>query len=324
MKLAVHSIGAAGPFDGSPDRMADVYVEPSGSQVEPTGSAPRKGRGVEVLKVDTSGVDRFVPKKKLRRVDHYSRMALLAAGRTLECVNPSLTPKGKTGLIVATGYGALNSTFSFLDSYIEKGDKLSAPTHFSGSVHNAAAAHISICYGITGPCITVSQFDLSFASALMTADTWLETGKADTVLVGAVDEWCEVAGYCMEKMAKFSNHPLCSFGEGAAFFLLTRQTEKAPEYGYFKDISIGPDLPGTAFTDMDLIFSPSSLAPCYSDLKALLSRTHRVQVRRRGGNPTDMGMDALFALLKSRETRGRICCMKQGEDGMFAGVTIAQ
>lgn len=234
--------------------MAEVYADPSERPTILPDSVPQKDGLVEVLRAGTLGLDHFVPKRKLRRVDHYSRMALLAAGKALDGIDPSMTPKGKTGLIVATGYGALNSTFSFLDSYIEKGDKLSVPTHFSSSVHNSAAAHISICYGITGPCLTVSQFDLSFASALITADTWLETGKADTVLVGAVDEWCEVARYCMDKMAESSETFLCSFGEGAAFFLVTRQTEKPPAYGYFEDIFIGPDLLGPAFVDMDILF----------------------------------------------------------------------
>ena len=327
MKLAVHSMGAAGPFDGSPERMAEVYADPSGRPAELPGSESRKGGAIEVLKADTSGLDRFVPKKKLRRVDHYSRMALLAAGRALEGVDSSFVPKGKIGLIVATGYGALNSTFSFLDSYIEKGDKLSAPTHFSGSVHNAAAAHISICYEITGPCLTVSQFDLSFTSALITAGAWLETEKSDAVLVGAVDEWCEVAGYCMDKMSEAPGAPVYSFGEGASFFLVTRQIEETPECGYFEDISIGPDFLGTVPVDMDVLFSPSSLAPCRSgDIEVLLNMKRRVLARRRGLSPTDMGMDALFALSENHEneTGGRICCMKQGEDGMFARVTVAR
>lgn len=305
--------------------MAQVYTDPSERPTNLPDSAPRKDGLVEVLRAGTLGLDHFVPKRKLRRVDHYSRMALLAAGRALDGIDPSMMSKGKTGLIVATGYGALNSTFSFLDSYIEKGDKLSVPTHFSSSVHNSAAAHISICYGITGPCLTVSQFDLSFASALITAGTWLETGKADTVLVGAVDEWCEVAGYCMDKMAESSDTFLCSFGEGATFFLVTLQTEKSPEYGYFEDISIGPDLLGSALVGMDVIFSPSSLTSCRSgDIEALLNRTRRLLVRCRGGSPTDMGMDALFALSENHEIGGRICCMKQGEDGMFAAVTIGK
>lgn len=136
--------------------MAEVYVKSLDRPVELHVSASENYGTLEVLKADISGLDRFVPKKKLRRVDHFSRMALLAAGRALEGIDPFPATRGQIGLIVATGYGALNSTFSFLDSYIEKGDKLSAPTLFSGSVHNAAAAHISICYGITGPCLTVS------------------------------------------------------------------------------------------------------------------------------------------------------------------------
>ena len=303
--------------------MAEVYTDPSRTSFEQSASKYGKNGSVKVLKADTSGLDRFVPKRRLRRVDHYSRMALLASGRALKNIDPALLPKKKTGLIVATGYGALNSTFSFLDSYIEKGDKLAAPTYFSGSVHNAAAAYISICYGITGPCLTVSQFDLSFASALITAGVWLETGKADAVLVGTVDEWCEVSGYCMEKMAKQRGIPVCSFGEGAAFFLVARNSEAVSGHGYFEDISIGQKLNGTIPADMDIIFSPSSSEFCRADeFKPELNMNCRMMVRSRGSSPTDMGMDALFAFWESHKTGGRICCMKQGEDGMFARIVI--
>jgi len=316
-------MGMSGPFDGCPERMVEVYANSSGWAADLLGSVTGKDEQIEVLKADTSDLEHFIPKKKLRRVDHYSRMALLATGRALEGMDSSLLAGTKTGLIVATGYGALNSTFSFLDSYIAKGDKLAAPTHFSGSVHNAAAAHISMCYGITGPCLTVSQFDLSFVSALLTAAAWLETGRADNVLVGAVDEWCEVAGYCMQKLASHTDMSLCSFGEGAAFFLLTRDKCVTPEYGYLEKISMEQDFDFIGLEDIDVVFSPSFIAPCRSSqIEKKLDMKRQPLVRSRGGSPTDMGMDVLFALLKKHETGGQVCCIKQGEDGKFARLIV--
>lgn len=279
---------------------------------------------VEVLKSATGGLDRFVQKSKLRRVDHYSRMALLAAGRALED-SGNRTPKEATGLIVATGYGALNSTFAFLDSYIEKGDKLAAPTAFSNSVHNAAAAHISICYGICGPSLTVSQFDLSFVSGLITAATWLETKKADAVLIGAVDEWCDVTGYCMTRFCEESGRRYCSFGEGAAFFMVTRDTGQRPAYGFFEDLSMGRGFDDAEKkSPVDILFSPASAALCKSAAGEMEPdpNSGEIRIRSNGGSPTDMGMDAVYAFFSEREKGQRICCVKQGQDGMFGRVTV--
>jgi hypothetical protein len=293
---------------------------------------------IEFLRSEVSGLEQYVAKSKLRRVDHYSRMALLAAGRTLEDSKLSSTASSnRTGVIVATGYGALESTFSFLDSYIERGDKLALPTHFSNSVHNAAAAHISICYGISGPTLTVSQFDLSFISALITATTWLETDKTDAVLVGAVDEWCELAGHCMQRFSKHSDISPRSFGEGAVFFLVTRGKTAPPRYGYFKGITMGRKLDRQDLGSGDVIFSPSSAALNPETLSSgTLSsdtlnpntqinspgKSTRVWKRKRGGSPTDMGMDAFFAFKGKKNNGLEICCLKQGEAGMFGKMIL--
>lgn len=278
---------------------------------------------VEILTADTTKVSSYIAKSKLRRVDHYSRMALLAAGRALENVSPEMVSTQKTGLIIATGFGALNSTFSFLDSYLDQGDKLAAPTWFSGSVHNAAAAYISICYGLTGPCLTVSQFDLSFASALLSAQAWLNTRRVDTVLIGAVDEWCNVSGYCIQTLNTHAGKMKSSFGEGASFFLVTRETDTVPAIGFLENIYIGRDLNVNPPDMDDIIFSPCAAnEKCNgcSPEKNIAPNT-RLRKRVRAGSPTDMGMDVWFALSAGGDTGEKTCCIKQGANQMFGSVT---
>lgn len=310
--------------------MGEVYQKaPKETNDQPTDqkdlSHPFLGRGdvaVDLLRTEVSGLEQYVAKSKLRRVDHYSRMALLAAGRTLEDSKFPSGSRERAGVIVATGYGALESTFSFLDSYIERGDKLALPTHFSNSVHNAAAAHISICYGISGPTLTVSQFDLSFVSALITAGTWLETDKTDAVLVGAVDEWCELTGYCIQSFSKPSDTALRSFGEGAVFFLVTLEKTTPPQHGFFKEITMGRDVDKKSCGLGDVIFSPSTAALNPDTETSTLETIPGVLKRKRGGSPTDMGMDAFFAF-KGKENNGLdVCCLKQGEEGMFGKVVL--
>ena len=179
-------------------------------------------------------------------------MALLGAYLALEDAGQLEGDRQRMGLVIATGYGASRTTFAFLDSFINDGDQLSSPIHFSNSVHNAAGANISMLLSITGPALTVSQFEMSVPAALLAAQTWLEEGRVDSILLGGVDEYCEVLGYGYSRFfgdqrAGMKNlNPLAFHlqsaipGEGAAFFLLTRpEDEGRSPYGFIENMELG-------------------------------------------------------------------------------------
>ena len=216
---------------------------------------------------ETSKLDDFVNKKVLRRADHYSKMALLGAHLALEDAGKLEGDRSTMGIIIASGYGAGRTTFAFLDSFINDGDNLSSPTFFSNSVQNAAVANVSMLLGITGPDLTVSQFDMSVPSALITARHWLEEGRVDSVLFGAVDEYCDVMGYCWHRYygdRATDDHETKPFeydlqtaipGEGAAFFLLSKADEGPSRYGYIEDVTMGRcDRGPLTITDDTLLF----------------------------------------------------------------------
>lgn len=196
-------------------------------------------RGAPV-RVDAAAVQdalaRHVDKRKLRRLDLFSRMAALAAFLALEDAGLAGQNCEALPVIVATGYGPAQTTFEFLDSLIDHGDRLASPTLFSHSVHNAAAANIALLLGATGPSLTVSQFDRPFASALRTAQAWLVEGRIESALVGGVDAYCEVLGYCWKRMREErgpGEAPGEAPGEGAAFFLLGKEGDR--RYGRVAD-----------------------------------------------------------------------------------------
>ena len=294
--------------------MSEVFTE--GSK---PGRLSRQQNCVNKIANDISELYDFLPKKKLRRVDRWSRMALLAAGKALDDTDPKLINKDDTGVIVATGFGALQTTFDFLDSYIEKGDKLASPIHFSNSVHNAAAAHIAICYGITGPNLTVSQFDMSFVSALITAKAWLETGEVGAVLLGTSDAFCDVLGYCIDRFTRQKGTKGYSFGEGAAFFILTREVKNA-KYGYLNNINIGNyeredlNIPKKSL----LLLSPSATSICNDKFISFLQKNNKAFVREHLFSPTDSSLDTIFAT----DFLQKICYIKIGQGGEYGKMML--
>lgn len=289
MRLRVRGVGAVGGFGVG--RTALEMALASGGREPARKSGPDIGRAPAYHRASSDELERFMPKRLLRRIDHFSRLALLGACLALEDAGQDPLDKvANEGLsvVLASGWGALRTTFAFLDSVAQE-DKLASPTHFSNSVHNAAAANIAIVLGATGPSLTVSQFELSAQSALASAAAMLATGRARRVLFGAVDEWCDVLAYCRERYFGPETHDLirpldfgahtAQAGEGAAFFLLEPEPAVEGRYGSLVDVRLGRLASGERLTlpDGPLILRADGHRACGAAYADLL-RDHRGDV----------------------------------------------
>lgn len=227
MRIAIQGVGAVGGF---------------GCGVAALAHALERGPLPGPCAADPAPLDRFVPRRTQRRLDRFSRLAVLAAYLALEDAGALDGDRERLGVVVASGFGATGTTLAMIDSIIESGDVCTSPIHFAGSLHNTPAAHLSILLGAKGPSLTVSQFELSVPSALMAAKLWLDQGRVDRVLFGAVDERSELNDYLWQRQAELAR-PLgpagAACGEGAAFFLLSSRAEAAAPYGTLEQASTG-------------------------------------------------------------------------------------
>lgn len=243
--IKINGLGLVGGFGCGQQDLLTALAEQKRclSQVE------LRDQQFSLYQADTTPLETYLNKRALRRIDHFSRMALLGAFQALEDADQPDLDRSRLGVVVCSGFGALATTFKFLDSVLEDGDAFASPTAFSNSVHNAAAAHISMQLKITGPSLTVSQFDQSLVSGLLSARQWLEEGRVDSVLLGVADEYCSVLGYCWERffadgdrtqMNPFDfSQTTAIAGEGAAFFLLQPESTKGKGYGSIEQIEMG-------------------------------------------------------------------------------------
>jgi 3-oxoacyl-[acyl-carrier-protein] synthase II len=262
-RIIVEGIGVVGGFGCG---VADFSKALSEGSSRPATFAVSTGSGVleiPAFRADAAPLSEFVPARTLRRIDHFSRLALLGGFLALRDAGVAETERRRLGLIVASGHGATGITYAFLESFIRDGDVCASPTHFANSVHNSAAANLSILSGIAGPCLTVSQFDLSVPSALATARQWLVEGRAERVLFGAVEELSVLMGYAWHRSrgpaAGAPMTPLQTAGEtaipaeGAAFLVLARAEAARGGYCALRDASTG------SRPDGDIPFSPDGL-----------------------------------------------------------------
>jgi len=362
MRIAVRGIGIVGEFGCGIGDLKKALI--AGRSTPHITSLSINNQKIEmpVYLCDTFPVERFVNKRALRRVDHFSRLAVLGSFLALDDASRLQNDHENLAVVIATGYGASKTTFSFLDTAFDHGDACASPTHFSNSVHNAAATHVSILLKARGPNLTVSQFEMSVPSAMLAACQWLEDKVVDAVLFGGVDEYCSVLGYCWQrffapdpaermKPLEWSNQSAI-IGEGSAFFLLTRDEGDKPKYGFIRDIQIGhvrkfkPQSPEGVFLFLGADGQKSSgthYALCVQqDTASAVYTPHygsfpagfafdmaiaglSIQERTIYATPEHAGNNSGLKIVRDQQdlVSEQICCLKFSCEGEFAMVTMS-
>ncbi len=249
-QIAVCGMGLLGGFGAGKEAALRALRSGGGPNGKVSCLPAGTGKMLPAYLADTALLENYLDKRTLRRVNRYSKMALLGACMALEDAGCGIpVDSDRLGVIVASGYGALTTTFDFLDSMIDDGDALASPQLFSNSVHSSAAAHLTILLNIHGPCLTVSQFEMSGITALITAQQWLATGAVDAVLVGAVEEINSVMSYCYDQFFEHTPDVILPgnfdaqtavMGEGACFLLLRRAAEELPAQACLEHINWSP------------------------------------------------------------------------------------
>jgi 3-oxoacyl-[acyl-carrier-protein] synthase II len=247
MTAAICGIGVVGGFGRG---MIALERTLSGSPVDPTVVPVPTREGiiqVPCLKAETAYLADFIPTRQMRRMSHYIRLGLLAAFDAMadaKMLEPDHT--GRLGIIVATGHGATGNNYAFQYPFEDQEEICGSPTRFSNSVHNAAAAYISIALKAMGPNHSITHEDLSFSSALLTAMAWIRQRRVDAVLVGGVDELSHAhayAWYVHQQRQRQTGAPggraIPLAGEGACFFVLKANDAQATAYARIKAVQAG-------------------------------------------------------------------------------------
>lgn len=129
------------------------------------------------------------PKKTARTLDRVSQFALVAASQAWKDAGLQLTEEEqrRAGVYLGTGMGGART---LEDSYIQvfvKNARRVHPLTVVMVMNNAAASHISIEFGLKGPCLTFSTACSSSAVAIGEAFRQIKHGYADVMLAGGTE-----------------------------------------------------------------------------------------------------------------------------------------
>jgi 3-oxoacyl-[acyl-carrier-protein] synthase II len=131
--------------------------------------------------------------KGTRSMDRLVGLAVWTVGR-LTAARPA--ERGdRTGLVLGT-MGSVQSTMDFTrSSFVEAKPYFVDPGRMPNSLTNSAAGQSAIKHGLTGPNVTVAGGRAAGISALGYAVRLLRTGRASSVLAGAVEEYSDARSW---------------------------------------------------------------------------------------------------------------------------------
>jgi 3-oxoacyl-[acyl-carrier-protein] synthase II len=130
-----------------------------------------------------------IDKKKLRKMDRFTSLAMVAAKEAIENSGLEIEKEdaNRIGVIVSSGIGGLGTIEKDHSRGLEKGFDRISPYFIPMTISNMAAGNIAIQYGLQGMCSCVVTACASGTNAIGDAFHHLRDGYADMMLCGGTE-----------------------------------------------------------------------------------------------------------------------------------------
>lgn len=188
----------------------------------------------EVKNID---LDEVIGKKDARRMDRYTKLAMIAAKEAFEDSGLDMEQEDaeRCGVIVSSGIGGLSTIETEHKKGLEKGMYKISPFFIPMAISNMAAGQIAIAYGLHGMCTCVVTACASGNNAVGDAFHHIRDGYAEVMLAGG-SEGCVtelgIGGFASLKALNTTDDPMRAsipfdkersgfvMGEGAGILVL--------------------------------------------------------------------------------------------------------
>jgi 3-oxoacyl-[acyl-carrier-protein] synthase II len=225
----------------------------------------RGGGGVDIA--GSFDPDKVMAPRDQRRIDDFILYAVAASEEALNDANwmpQTESDKERTGVILGSGIGGLETIAATALELNEKGPRRVSPFFIPSALINLASGQVSIRYGLKGPNHSVVTACATGAHAVGDAARLIQFGDADVMVAGGAEAAvCPlgIAGFiaCRAMSTNFNNEPQRAsrpydkdrdgfvMGEGAAALVLEEyEHAKARGARIYAEVS-GYGLAGDAF-----------------------------------------------------------------------------
>jgi 3-oxoacyl-[acyl-carrier-protein] synthase II len=123
--------------------------------------------------------------RQARRADRFEQFATASAIEALEHSGPPAAPPERTGVLIGTGVGGLETLESEVGVLLGKGPRRVSPFMVPMMMANAAAAAVSMRFGFRGPCESVTTACATGTHSIGYAARLIQWGVCDAALAGS-------------------------------------------------------------------------------------------------------------------------------------------
>jgi 3-oxoacyl-[acyl-carrier-protein] synthase II len=163
----------------------------------------------EVQDFDPSAV---LDRKDMRRTDRYIQFALVSARQALDDAGLPGRLEGtlaeRTGVIVGSGLGGVNTLFDNVLLMAERGPDRISPFFIPMGIANVGAGQVAIAFGATGPNFATVSACATGGHAIGESWETIRRGDADVMIAGGVEaaiHEASIGGFCSMKALSTRN-----------------------------------------------------------------------------------------------------------------------
>jgi len=134
--------------------------------------------------------EEWLPQRELRKIDDFILFALIAASQAIDDANwhpETEQEKNRTGVVVGSGIGGLETIANASLLLQEKGPRRISPFFIPGALINLASGQISIRYGFKGPNQASVTACATGAHAIGDAAKIIRDDYADVIVAGGTE-----------------------------------------------------------------------------------------------------------------------------------------
>jgi len=154
--------------------------------------------------------EKYIDKKKIRRMDRFTQLAFAAAKMAIEDAKLDMEREDpfRVGVIVGSGIGGLSTVAAEHRVLLEKGPRRVSPFMIPMLITNIAAGEIAIAYNIQGPNYSLSSACATSNHTVGDALRLIRYGDADVIIAGGSEAAVTplgLAGFCSAKALSTRN-----------------------------------------------------------------------------------------------------------------------
>jgi 3-oxoacyl-[acyl-carrier-protein] synthase II len=121
------------------------------------------------------------------RSRRFGRASALVVASAESALRDAAHEGANTGCVVGSAFGDVARSVRFLQKVLGQDAKFASPAEFPQLIASTGSGNASIYLGLTGPCLSVSEFGTSGESAVSVAISLLELGLGGAMLAGAAE-----------------------------------------------------------------------------------------------------------------------------------------